>query len=131
HATDDAFQATFLVLVRKASAIRKPESLANSLYGVAYRVSLRARRSAARRADRERSGVDMMAVTSANDPDKLSPVLHEELQRLPAKYRAPLVLCYLEGRTNEEAARELHWPLCTVKVRLPRGRKLPRILLPT
>ena len=70
-----------------------------------------------------------MAVTSANDPDKLSPVLHEELQRLPAKYRAPLVLCYLEGRTNEEAARIIGCPKGTVLSRLAWARQRLRARL--
>jgi RNA polymerase sigma factor (sigma-70 family) len=131
HAAEDAFQATFLILVRKAGSIARPELLGNWLYGVAYRVALRVKKTSTRRELHERRGVDVAAAATSNsvaEPD-LQPVLQEELQRLPAKYRSPLVLCYLEGRTNEEAARQLQWPLGTVKVRLMRGREMLRTRL--
>jgi RNA polymerase sigma factor (sigma-70 family) len=128
HAAEDAFQATFLVLVRKAGSIGRPELLGNWLYGVAHRVSLRARKTMARREARERSGVEELAEAGGDEGARqdLQPLLQEELQRLPAKYRSPMVLCYLEGRTNEEAAQQLHWPVGTLKVRLLRGRKMLR-----
>src|SRR5262249_4479951 len=131
HAAEDAFQATFLILVRKAGSIGKPELLGNWLYGVAYRVALRARKMMARRQTHERQGIDVAATQPVDDaagPD-LQPVLHEELQRLPPKYRSPMVLYYLEGRTNEEAARRLQWPVGTLKVRLLRGREMLRTRL--
>jgi RNA polymerase sigma factor (sigma-70 family) len=126
---DDAFQATFLILVRKASSLRKPELLGNWLYGVAHRVASRARADACKRREREKS-----AQTGAEEPvshmghnqrHELEP-LHEELARLPEYYRAPVVLCYLEGLSHEEAARRLAWPLGSVKGRLSRARDLLR-----
>jgi RNA polymerase sigma factor (sigma-70 family) len=128
HDVEDAFQATFLVLVSKAPSIRARTLLANWLYRVAYRVALRARANAARRRARETQGVEMAAA----EPDaggiepELRPILHEELNRLPDKYRVPIVLCYLQGKTNEEAARHLSWPVGTVKGRLTRARELLR-----
>jgi RNA polymerase sigma factor (sigma-70 family) len=128
HDADDAFQATFLVLVRKAGSIAQPELLGNWLYGVAYRVAVKARANAARRSTYERrapamSLVDpMMEVTGR----ELRSVLDAELSHLPEKYRAPLVLCYLEGKTNEEAARKLGWPTGSISGRLARARELLR-----
>jgi RNA polymerase sigma factor (sigma-70 family) len=121
---DDAFQATFLVLVRRASSIRKPQLLGNWLYGVAHRVAARARVQAARRRDRERPEVEMMATDPSREASEWNPVLHEELNHLPEKYRAPMVLCYLQGKTNQEAAQLLSWPVGTVKGRLTRAREL-------
>jgi RNA polymerase sigma factor (sigma-70 family) len=128
HDVEDAFQATFLVLVSKAAAIRNRTLLAGWLYRVAYRVAMRARVHAARRHDREVPGVETMAA----EPDaesiepQLRPLLHEELNRLPEKYRAPIVLCYLQGKTHEEAARQLACPIGTIKGRLARARDLLR-----
>lgn len=121
---EDAFQATFLILVRKADSIARPELLANWLYGVAHRVAVRARKGMMRQQARQRPGVEF--VTEQAVENDLSPLLQEELQRLPDKYRAPMLLCYLEGQTNEEAARQLAWPVGTLKVRLLRGRELLR-----
>jgi RNA polymerase sigma factor (sigma-70 family) len=126
HDAEDAFQATFLVLVRRAASIRKPELLGNWLYGVAYRVATRARAQAAHRSAREKQGVDMIAIEPPWEGNELRPVLHEELNRLPEKYRAPMVLCYLQGKTNEEAAKLLGWPTGTVKGRLSRARECLR-----
>jgi RNA polymerase sigma factor (sigma-70 family) len=127
---EDAFQATFLVLVRRAASIRKPDLLGNWLYGVAVRVATRARVQAARRREREKrqaqkiAEVEMTALEPCRDGAEWRPVLYEELNRLPEKYRAPLVLCYLQGKTNEEAASLLAWPVGTVKGRLTRARRL-------
>src|SRR5438105_4516735 len=93
HAAEDAFQATFLVLVRKAHAIRRREQLGNWLYGVAHRVALRARAQAYRRQLRERSGHTADVGHDPRDSDaETSYILYEELSRLPERYRAPLVL---------------------------------------
>jgi RNA polymerase sigma factor (sigma-70 family) len=127
HAAEDAFQATFLALVRKAATIRARESLGAWLYQVAYRVALRARRS-----ERETVNLHAVGVAAARElPDEtelreLRPLLHQEVQRLPAKYRTPIVLCYLEGLTHEEAARQLGWPKGTVAGRLARAREMLR-----
>jgi RNA polymerase sigma factor (sigma-70 family) len=131
HAAEDAFQATFLVLVRKAGSVGRPELLANWLYGVARRVALRARKTTTRRQAHERPGVEALVAAAVADAAgrDAQQLLQEELQRLPAKYRSPMVLCYLEGRTNEEAARQLQWPVGTLKVRLRRGREMLRTRL--
>jgi len=122
---EDAFQATFLVLVRKAGSIRDRDRLAPWLYGVAQRVATRARAQAARRRGRERSaGAEAEAMAPACDGDRheLRSVLDEEIGRLPAKYRGPIVLCYLNGLTHEEAAARLRCPVGTVRSRLARAR---------
>ncbi len=125
---EDAFQATFLLLVRKAGSIRNGEVLGHWLYEVAYRTSVRAKANAARRNARERQGAAMLATSHDQDVawNELRPVLHEEIGRLPEKYRKPVVLCYLEGRTNEEVAELLDWPVGTVKGRLSRARDVLR-----
>src|SRR5262249_15597727 len=125
HAAEDAFQATFLALVRKASAIRSRESVGAWLYQVAYRAALRAQRGG-----RETTGIDL-TTAPAELPDEsalheLRPVIHEEVHRLPAKYRAPIILCYLEGLTHDEAARQLGWPKGTVAGRVARAREMLR-----
>jgi RNA polymerase sigma factor (sigma-70 family) len=122
---DDAFQATFLVLVRKARSIQVDESLGPWLYGVAYRTAIRARWKVARQRLEEMNDVE-----AAGDPAsgafawEIRPMLHEELNRLPEKYRSPIVLCHLEGKSQEEAARMLDWPVGTLSGRLSRGRQL-------
>ncbi len=122
---EDAFQATFLVLARKAASVRSRQSLSAWLYRVALNLARTARGSAARRRAVERQVAAMSPVRPAlAPPDDWRPLLHEEVDRLPEKYRVPIVLCYLEGRTNEEAARELGWPVGTVKGRLARARDL-------
>jgi RNA polymerase sigma factor (sigma-70 family) len=121
---EDAFQATFLVLVRKAGGLRRQGTLAGWLYTVARHAALRAREDALRRRQRERQ-VLPQAVTSV-DFDRWSevrPVLDEEISRLPDKYRTALVLCYLQGLTNDEAARQLGCPRGTVLSRLARARQ--------
>ena len=122
---EDAFQATFLVLVKKAHSLDDRELLAPWLYGVARRVALKARGVASRRSRREGGVMDDPPADPAEGPwPDLRPILHEELDRLPEKYRKPVVLCHLEGLTHAEAAQELAWPVGTVSVRLTRARKL-------
>jgi len=125
---EDAFQATFLVLARKAGSIRDRRVLARWLYEVAYRIAMRAKTNGVRRRAHERQGGEMVATVSVDDHSwrELRPVLHDEVNRLPEKYRLPVILCYLEGKTNEEVAQLLHWPVGTVKGRLSRARDLLR-----
>ncbi len=122
---EDAFQATFLVLAGKAGSIRKTESLASWLHGVAHRVSLRARRDAARRRSHEREALPMSARTGQRELDwiEVQQALDEEIQALPPMYRNPFVLCFLEGRSRAEAARELGLKEGTVWSRLAQARK--------
>jgi RNA polymerase sigma factor (sigma-70 family) len=128
---EDAFQATFLILVHKAASIGKRQAVSCWLYRVAYRVALRARRRAAKRAAREKPVLDVPAAEPALDPlwRDLRSVLDEEVNRLPEKYRAPFVLCYLDGKTNEEAAQALGCPRGTVLSRLAWARKRLRTRL--
>ena len=130
YEAEDAFQATFLVLVRKAPAIRDPEALGAWLRGGAYRVAVRARRGAARRRAIERTQAEMSqhepGLIPAEATSELCKVVREELERLPDSYRQPIALCYLDGLTHQEAARRLDWPVGTVKVRLLRARRLLR-----
>lgn len=128
HQAEDAFQATFLVLARKAGSIRKQESVASWLHGVALRVAGKARTSAYRRSALERRVMAMRQPERElpREQTDLEEVLDQELRKLPEKYRAPLVLCYLEGKSNEEAARELGWTQGMVRGRLFRGRDMLR-----
>jgi RNA polymerase sigma factor (sigma-70 family) len=125
---EDAFQATFVILFRRARALERRGSLAGWLYTVAYHVALRARAGAARRRQQERRVVEMpRAECHAEEVWRdLQPVLDDELARLPEKYRAAVLLCYVEGKTNEEAARLLRLPAGTIKSRLARARALLR-----
>jgi RNA polymerase sigma factor (sigma-70 family) len=120
---EDAFQATFLILLRKAGSIGKGQALASWLYKVAFRVALRLR--ARRRSRRERPTVDVAAAEATPELvwRDLRPVLDEEVNGLPERYRAPFVLCYLGGLTNEEAARQLGCPRGTVLSRLAWARQ--------
>jgi RNA polymerase sigma factor (sigma-70 family) len=122
---EDAFQATFLVLARKASSLRRREQLANWLYGVAYRTALDARRRTFRQRAKEQQVEDMPQPTSKPDElwHDLRPVLDDELSRLPDRYRLPIVLCDLEGRTRKEAARHLGVPAGTLSNRLAAARQ--------
>jgi RNA polymerase sigma factor (sigma-70 family) len=120
---EDAFQATFLVLVRKAASIGRREAVGGWLYRVAYRVALRARASARPAVELPPEGPAAADDQEAAAWRDLRPLLDEAIAGLPEKYRAPVVLCYLEGRTNEEAARELGCPKGTVAVRLMRARE--------
>jgi RNA polymerase sigma factor (sigma-70 family) len=132
HDAEDAFQAAFLVLARKAGSIGRREALGAWLYRVAHRIAVKLHRQARRRAGPERQGLDLDALAvEAARPDaaaegELRRLVHAEVERLPEKYRAPVVLCYLEGRTNEEAAAQLGWPRGTVSGRLARARDLLR-----
>jgi RNA polymerase sigma factor (sigma-70 family) len=123
HEAEDAFQATFLVLVRKARAIRKQSSLAGFLQGVARRIALQARLQIARRQTRERHRLESVPPEPWAELTvrELSRVLDEELTRLPDRYRAPVILCYLEGKTQEQAARELGCPRTSLASRLGRA----------
>jgi RNA polymerase sigma factor (sigma-70 family) len=125
---EDVFQATFLVLARKAASVRKRGSAGSWLHGVAYRLALKARTAAAARHRLESRAPARAPEESADDLTwrELSRILHEELDRLPDKYRAPLVLCYLQGLTQDQAAEHLGLPKGTLRGRLERGRLLLR-----
>ncbi len=132
HAAEDAFQATFLVLAIRADSIRKRDSLGCWLHGVAARISRRARLLSRRRdvpqlvplspasRDAEGSGIEVAELRS---------VLDEEVDRLPAAYRRAVVLCYVEGKTQEDAARELGWTKGTLSGRLARAKEMLRVRL--
>jgi RNA polymerase sigma factor (sigma-70 family) len=122
---EDAFQATFLTLARKAAAVSRGEVLGGWLYRVAYRVALRARSRTVRRARHEQSGVEAVAreAPAATPWEDVRPVLDEEVSRLPARYRAPFILCYLEGKTHQAAAAALGCPPGTVASRLAWARR--------
>jgi RNA polymerase sigma factor (sigma-70 family) len=130
---EDAFQATFLVLAQKAASIRNRRVLAGWLHEVAHRIAVKARTSVVRRRTLERQGVAMSPpAVELNYQDQtaawneLRPVLHAEVEGLPERYRIPVILSYLEGKTNEEVAALLRWPVGTVKGRLSRARDLLR-----
>jgi RND family efflux transporter MFP subunit len=128
HDAEDAFQATFLAFVRKARSIVRREAVAGWLYRVAFRVAVEAREKAHKTCVRELIGAEEPAMEPSQEADwhELRPVLDEELNRLPERLRLPLVLCYLEGKTNEEAARQLGCPPGTIFSRLARGREMLR-----
>jgi RNA polymerase sigma factor (sigma-70 family) len=118
---DDAFQATFLILVKKARTLRQPERLGPWLYGVAYRVAQRARTQ-----PRPCAMVDERAAPLAGCPIEERETLdaiHDEIQHLPERYRLPVVLCCLEGLSHDQAAGQLGWPVGTVSGRLSRARE--------
>ena len=120
---EDAFQATFLVLVRRAASLNGRAILGDWLHGVARRTALGARRACARRRAKEQAMARPEVQHEASEDDWL-PLLDEELSRLPENYRLPIVLCDLEGKTRKEAAERLGWPPGTVAGRLARGRAL-------
>lgn len=123
HDVEDAFQNTFLALVQNAGTIRKEDSLGPWLHRVALRVARRARARAGDRRARERRSSRSETEPTSDQPDPVfRPLICEELGCLPERYRLPLVLCYLEGMTNEEAAAQLRCPVGTVKGRLWRAR---------
>ncbi len=122
---EDAFQATFLLLVRKAATIRRRDSVGSWLFGAALRVAACARTRARRRRESERRAAARAGEVDRRrgfGPDEAEAILHEEIARLPEKYRDPVVLCYLEGLTHEQAAARLRWPVGTVHTRLARAR---------
>jgi RNA polymerase sigma factor (sigma-70 family) len=131
HDAEDAFQATFLVLARKAGALWRHELLGPWLYGVAHHTARRLKDKNARRRRREAEAA-MSVATYAGWPDRHEPrqanrdeieALHEEIARLPQKYRTAIVLCHLQGLTHEEASRQLRRPVGTISARLSRARE--------
>jgi RNA polymerase sigma factor (sigma-70 family) len=124
----DAFQATFLVLVRKAGGLRKRDSLAQWLYGVATRVSAHARGATARRRVVERRAAEAAPISYEVTRSEHVEIW-EDVDRLPADLRSAVVLCYLEGLTHEQAAQRLSWPVGTVRSRLARARERLRTAL--
>jgi RNA polymerase sigma factor (sigma-70 family) len=128
HDVEDAFQASFLILVRKARSLRVGESLCGWLYRVSYRVAQEARARRARLHIRESSAVDetLVAAKREHADDERLTILRREIDRLHEKYRLPIVLCRLEGMTHQEAADQLGWPPGTVGTRLARGLNLLR-----
>jgi RNA polymerase sigma factor (sigma-70 family) len=126
HDAEDAFQATFLVLARKGHSIAQRELLANWLYGVACQTAMKARATRARRRMREGQVTDVPEpeATSHDLRDDLTEWLDRELSVLPDKYRIPIILCELEGKTHREAAEQIGWPIGTVSGRLSRARAM-------
>jgi RNA polymerase sigma factor (sigma-70 family) len=121
---EDAFQATFLVFVRKSSSIAKPELLGNWLYGVASRTARTARAAAEKRRAKEAKAVPREQTAEASPWQEFQPFLDYELSRLPAKYRVPVILCHLEEKSRHEAARALGVPEGTLSSRLARALTL-------
>jgi RNA polymerase sigma factor (sigma-70 family) len=126
HDAADAFQATFLVLLKKADSLHKLTSLAGWLYGVARRVAQKARSQSSRRQKREGAGVAMnpTAPPVTRTDEETIDLIHAELESLPEKYRLPLILCCLEGEARERAAELLGWTVGSLKGRLERGREM-------
>jgi RNA polymerase sigma factor (sigma-70 family) len=129
---EDAFQATFVVLARRCGSIRRRDSVESWLFGVASRVAARARVEAARRRAVERRGATEADAALGRpegdqaDLPELGPIVQDEVQRLPERYRAPVVLCYWEGLTHEQAAAQLGCPIGTIRSRIARARDLLR-----
>ncbi len=124
HDSEDAFQATFLVLARRAGSIRTRSSVGSWLHGVAARVASASRAARQRRrVHEERAGQGSPTVCDVVEPSDLAPLLDEEIRALPEKFRAPIVTCYMQGLTHEQAAARLGWPVGTVRSRLARGRE--------
>ncbi|MBY0524934.1 MAG: sigma-70 family RNA polymerase sigma factor [Gemmataceae bacterium] len=123
HDAEDAFQATFLVLARKAGAVRWHESVGGWLFSVAYHLALKMKMLANRRRT-ETTVPEPIAPIADPESAEIRAILDEELNRLPEKYRAALVLCHYEGRTRSEAAQQLGWKPGAVKIRLERARDL-------
>lgn len=123
HDAQDAFQATFLVLVKRARGLWVRDSIGPWLHQVAYRTACCARTTAARHRRLERDAAMAAHAARAEHDVELGRLLHDEIDRLPERFRSPIVLCDLEGRTHEQAARHLGWPVGTVKSRLSRGRE--------
>jgi RNA polymerase sigma factor (sigma-70 family) len=128
HDAEDACQAAFLILARKAASVRRAGALGAWLHAVAFRVACRLRAYRERRRAIEHPLTDVPAPAEPSWREAQA-LVDEELRRLPEKWRAPLVLCYLEGRTRDEAARQLGWSVATIRGRLARGRALLRTRL--
>jgi RNA polymerase sigma factor (sigma-70 family) len=128
HDADDAFQATFLVLVRKAGSIGLPELLANWLYGVAYNTARKARAAASKRRQREKpmATIPEPPMTEPALWQDLQPLLDQELSRLPEKYRVPIILCNLEGKS----IKTMHYDTEMVKVYDVKGKRISTKNLP-
>ena len=126
HDAEDAFQATFLVLARKAASVMPREKLGNWLYGVAFQTAMKAKATRAKRRVRERPAREMTEPEAVPDElaDEWLSRLDREVARLPEKYRMPIILCELEGKTHRQAAEQLGWPVGTVSGRLSRARAL-------
>src|SRR5579883_2299453 len=126
HDAEDAFQATFLVLARKAASVRPRERLANWLHGVALRTAMKANAMTAKRRGREKQVTEMPEPEAAQQDQwqDVQPLLDQELNGLPENYRLPILLCDLEGKSIKEATQQLGWPQGTLAGRLARGRKL-------
>jgi RNA polymerase sigma factor (sigma-70 family) len=131
HDAQDAFQATFLVMARTAGSLHNAESLASWLHGIARRIAARARADEARRKVHERRCATMKESDCQSESVRVEswPELHEEIARLPERYRAPVVLCYLEGLSPEQAAARIGCPPGTVWSRLSRARERLRVSL--
>jgi RNA polymerase sigma factor (sigma-70 family) len=128
HDAEDAFQATFMVLARKACFIKRRDALANWLYKVAYHqsVKFRARSEKRRLVEQIFQPVKTTPTDDRNTWAELRGVLDEELSRMPEKYSVPLLLCYLTGQTRDVTAEQLGWTLGALKMRLERGRRMIR-----
>lgn len=127
HDAEDSFQNVFLILARRANTIKRLDTIAPWLHRVALRVARRARAKTSQRRAREMTRPGSRTEHPAESPDPtVIPLLREEISQLPDRYRLPLVLCCLEGKTNQEAARQLQWPVGTVKGRLSRARQTLR-----
>jgi RNA polymerase sigma factor (sigma-70 family) len=126
HDAEDAFQVTFLVLARRAASVMPREKLGNWLYGVAFQTAMKARTTRAKRRVRERpaEGMTEPEAISVEHADECLSRLDREIARLPEKYRLPVVLCELDGKTHRQAAEQLGWPVGTVSGRLSRARAL-------
>jgi RNA polymerase sigma factor (sigma-70 family) len=125
HDADDAFQATFIILVHKAASLKSCELVGNWLYGVAYNTALAARAKRGRRRSKEKQvlGMTEPATTQPDDWSDLRPLLDQELSQLADSYREAIVLCDLEGKSRKQAARELAIPESTFSGRLTTGRR--------
>ena len=122
---EDAFQATFLILVRKAATVRRRSSLSGWIYQVAHRVCLRLLAGRKRREQREQPALEEPAILACDDLlwRNLRPILDQEIGRLPERYRVAFLLCALQGKTNTEAASELGCPVGTILSRLAWARQ--------
>ncbi len=130
HDAEDAFQATFLVLARQAASIRSRASVASWLHGVTRRVASSARSAASRRREHEQKAADLVEPFVVEPPwDDLAQVVHEEIDQLPERFRAPIVLCDMEGLTEGQAARRLGRPVGTIRSQLTRARQRLRCQL--